>query len=107
LQILVFFAIQRLCAIARFHDKESKRVGKRYFVSRIQANTKFYNRHGHCIELKGILPQKVGQVREIGVVLGKKKGVPVRLILLKVPEEVAKERQKRMREKCQNSWKCS
>jgi len=95
---LGFFAIKRLCAIARFRDKESGRPGKRYFVSRIQPNTKFYNRRGHCIELKGILPQKVGQVREIGVVLGKKKGVPVRLILLKVPEEVAKERQKRMQE---------
>lgn len=93
---LGFFAIKRLCTIARFHDAKTGRRGKRYFLSRLQAQTNIYNRRGHCIELKGILPQKVGQVREIGVVLGQKKGVSSRLIMLKVPDDVAKERQKRI-----------
>jgi Transposase DDE domain len=95
---LGFFAIQRLCDIARFRNKENSRAGKRYFVSRLQQNTNLYNRRGHCIELKGILPQEVGQVREMGVILGRKKGVPVRLIIVKVPYDVAKERQKRILE---------
>jgi hypothetical protein len=88
---LGFFGIEHFFRIS----KEKKK--KRYFVSRLQANTNIYNRHGHRIEIKGILPQEVGQVREIGVVLGHKKRLPVRLILVKVPEEVAKARQDRIR----------
>jgi DDE family transposase len=99
---LGFFAIQRLCSIARFRDKESGRKGKRYFLSRLQSNTNIYNRSGHCIELKGILPKEVGQVKDIGAVIGQKNGVPVRLIMLKVPDEVAEERQKRIREKAED-----
>jgi len=95
---LGFFGIKRLCSIARFHDKESGRKGKRYFLSRLQANTNVYNRRGHRIELKGILPQEVGQVKDVGVVIGQKDGVSVRLIMLKVPEDVAEDRQKRIRE---------
>jgi hypothetical protein len=94
---LVFFAIERLQRIAR------EKKGKRYFVSRLPAKTHLYTRHGHRIELRGILPQEVGQVREVGVVLGRKNGLPVRLILVKVPEEVAKERQERIRRKAQDN----
>jgi hypothetical protein len=42
------------------------------------------------------LPQQVGQVRELGVVIGKKKQVFTRLIMVKVSPEVAEERQKRI-----------
>lgn len=45
----------------------------------------------------------MNQVREVGVVLGRKNGLPVRLILVKVPEEVAKERQERIRCKAQEN----
>jgi len=94
---LGFFAIDRLCHIAR------EKTEKRYFVTRFQAKTNLYNRRGHRIDLAGILPQQVGQVREVGVVLGKKNGLPVRLILVKVPEEVAEERQERIRLKAQKN----
>jgi hypothetical protein len=94
---LGFFAIERFCRIAR--DKN----GKRYFVSRLQPKTNLYNRRGHRIHLAGILPQQVGQVREVGVVLGQKNGLPVRLILVKVPEEVAKERQERIHRTAQKN----
>lgn len=94
---LGFFAIERLCRIAR------GKKGKRYFVTRLQSKTNLYNRHGHRIELAGILPRQVGQVREVGVVLGQKNGLPVRLILEKVPEEVAKERKDRIYRKAQKN----
>ncbi len=94
---LGFFAIDRLCRIAR------EKRGKRYFATRLQSKTNLYDRRGHGIELAGILPQQVGQVRERGVVLGKKNGLPVRLILVKVPEEVAEERKKRIHEKAQKN----
>jgi len=80
-----FFAIQRLCNIARCKDKQNGKRGKRYFVSRLQPHTNLYNRRGHLINLKGILPKLVGQVCEVGAVLGQKNGVPVRLITLRVP----------------------
>jgi DDE family transposase len=94
---LGFFAIERFFKIAK------GKSGKRYFVSRLQAKTNLYNRRGHRINLSGILPQQVGQVRELGIVLGQKNGLPARLILVKVPEEVAKERQERIRRKAQKN----
>jgi hypothetical protein len=87
---LGFFAIERLCRIARCKE------GKRYFVTRLQPKTNLYNRRGHCLDLRGILPQQVGQVCEVGAVLGSKNGLPVRLIMVKVPEDVVKERHERI-----------
>ena len=94
---LGFFAIERFCRIAR----EEKR--KRYFVTRLQSKTNLSTRRGHRIHLKGILPQQVGQVREVGVVLGQKNGLPVRLIMVKVPEEVAEERKERIHRTAQKN----
>jgi hypothetical protein len=94
---LGFFAIERFYRIAK------GKIGKRYFVSRLQSKTNVYNRRGHCIELAGMLPKQVGQVREIGAVIGQKNGVPVRVIMLRVPEEVAAERQERLRRKAQKN----
>jgi hypothetical protein len=59
---LGFFAIHRLCRIA------GEKREKRYFVTRLQPHTNLSTRHGRRIELKGILPRQVGQVREVGVV---------------------------------------
>jgi hypothetical protein len=99
---LGFFAIQRLCNIARGRNKETGKKSKRYFVSRLQPHTNLYNRKGHLLKLKGILPQEVGKVFEVGAVLGHRNGVPVRLITLRVPKEVAEERQDRIREKARD-----
>ena len=87
---LGFFGIERLCGIARGKKK------KRYFVTRLQPHTNLYDRCGHRRNLEGMLPQQIGQVREVGVILGQKKGLPVRLIMVRVPEDVVKERQARI-----------
>jgi hypothetical protein len=94
---LGFFSIEHLCQIARWNKQ------KRYFVTLLQSKTTLYTRHGHRLDLMGILPQKVGQVREVGVVLKQKNGLPVRLIMVKVPEEVANERRDRIRRKAQKN----
>jgi hypothetical protein len=94
---LGFFAIERFFEIAK------GKAGKRYFVSRLQTKTNIYNRRGYRIDLAGILPKLVGQVRDVGVVLGQKKRLPVRLLLVKVPEDVAKERQDRIRRTAQKN----
>src|SRR5258708_4792883 len=72
--------------------------GKRFFVTRWQPPTNLYTRSGHRIELRRLLPQVVGQVRDLGVIVGRRNTVAVRLILVRVPEEVAKERQERLRQ---------
>lgn len=92
---LGFFAIAALRALAR------GRQGRRFFVTRLQANTTLYTRGGHRLELEGILPQEVGQVREMGVLLGKHDPLAVRLILVKVPPEVAEQRRQRLRRQAQ------
>jgi len=94
---LGFFAIERLCHIAR------EKKGKRYFVTRLQSKTNVYTRRGHRIHLAGILPKQVGQVCEVGAVLGQKNGLPVRLILVKVPDEVAEERKERIHRTAQKN----
>jgi hypothetical protein len=94
---LGFFAIDRLSRIVR------EKKGKRYFVTRLQSKTNLYHRRGHRIDLAGILPKHVGQVSEVGVVLGQKNGLPVRLIMVKVPEEVAKERKDHIHRKAQKN----
>src|SRR5260370_19156917 len=100
---LGFFAIERLCSIARYKNSGGRKDGKRYFVSRLQPHTNLYNRRGHLLNLKGILTQQVGQVCEMGALLGHKNGVPVRLILLRVSTEVAEERQARIIEKAKDN----
>ena len=94
---LGFFAIERFCCIARGKDR------KRYFASRFQSKTNLSSRNGQRIELAGILPQQVGQVKELGVVIGQKNGLPVRLILVKVPDDVAEKRKERIRETAQKN----
>ncbi len=92
---LGFFGIKRLQEIAR------GKQGKRYFVTRWQPKTALYTRSGHRLDLRGLLPHQVGQVRELGVILGEKQGLAVRLLIVRVPEEVVKERQQRLRRAAQ------
>ena len=96
---LGFFAVNHFQRIAR--GQGGKRGGKRFFVTRWQPNTNLYTRRGHRLDLRGILPQKVGQVREMGGVLGKKQGLAVRLVMVRVPPDVAEQRQQRIREAAQ------
>jgi hypothetical protein len=90
---LGFFALWRLVHLAKRREG-----GKRFFVMRLQYGTGLYTRSGHQIELRGILPQVEGEAREIGVLVGKQTKLPVRLIMVRVSEEVAKQRRERIRE---------
>lgn len=96
---LGFFGVERLRRVA--HGSGESSAGKRYFASRMQVKTALLTRGGHRIVLAGILPQQVGQVVEYGVLLGAAGRLPVRLILQRVPPEVAEERRERIREAAQ------
>src|SRR6266852_2180170 len=92
---LGFFGVQRLSMIA--HGEPGQPPVKRYFVSRYQAKTVLRTRGGQRIEQKDILPQQEGQVVEVGALLGQAGRLPVRVIVQRVPKEVADERRARIR----------
>ena len=90
---LGFFGVQRLAQVAgrRGHCK-------RYFVSRYQTKTALLTRSGHRIELRGVLPRQEGQRVEFGALVGAAGRLPVRVIIERVPKEVADERRAHIRE---------
>ena len=90
---LGFFALWRLQRLAK-----RQADGKRFFVMRLRQGTGLYTRSGHQIELRGILPQQEGEAREMGVLLGQQTKLPVRLLMVRVSQEVAEKRRKRIRE---------
>src|SRR5947199_9025073 len=63
---------------------------------RLPVGTGLYTRKGHRLLLAGILPQQEGATVELGVLVGQKARVPTRLILQRVPEEVAEQRRQRL-----------
>lgn len=93
---LGFFGVERLSTIA--HGRPEQPGIKRSFVSRYQAKTVLQTRSGHRIDLHGILPKQVGQVVEVGALLGQAGRLPVRVITLRVPKEVADQRRERIRQ---------
>jgi hypothetical protein len=93
---LGFFSVGRLARLAKPEDR-----GKRFFVMRLQYGTGLYTRCGHQLELRGILPQQEGEAREMGVLLGKQAKLPVRLLMVRVSEKVAKQRREHIREVAQ------
>jgi DDE family transposase len=90
---LGFFALWRLQQLSQRRDGQ-----KRYDLLRLPVGTRLYTRRGHQLELRGIVPQQQGAAVELGVLVGKQARVPARLILQRVPQEVAEQRRKRIRE---------
>ncbi len=98
---LGFYGVQRLRQIAGHSEPGQPHGGKRFFVSRYQVGTVLLTRGGHRLDLHGLLPRQEGQVRELGALLGQAGRLPVRVILQRVPPEVAQERRERIREAAQ------
>jgi hypothetical protein len=92
---LGFFSQVRFCQIARRGENKKKR---RYFITRWQPGTALLTRSGHRINLAGILPRQVGERRQMGALLGVRERLPVRVLIERVPPEVAAARQQRLRE---------
>jgi hypothetical protein len=93
---LGFFGLWRLQQLSQ------RRAGpKRYYLLRLPVGTWVSTRAGHRLDLRGILPQQEGAAVELGVLVGKQARVPARLLLQRVPQEVAEQRRKRMREEAQ------
>lgn len=90
---LGFFGLPRLQGLMRRQGRV-----KGYVITRLLHRTNLYLRNGHLLELRGILPKKVGEAREMGVLVGKNAHVPMRLILVRVPKKVGNQRRKQLTE---------
>src|SRR5713101_7390641 len=74
-----------------------------FWLMRLKCHTVVLTKHGnHRLELRGMLPQQVGQVREYGVLVGAQARIPARLILVRVPKEVADQRRARLEEEAKD-----
>src|SRR5258707_866946 len=97
---LGYFDLAWLKQLAKRIDGE-----KRFFLTRLKGRVKLYWRTGKQVELHGLLPQQVGQAAQYGVLVGARVRLPARLIMIRVPEEVAEQRQERMIEEAKKDGK--
>jgi Transposase DDE domain len=73
---------------------------KIFFCMRPKSNTVFWDRQGKKrLQLLKKLPRKVGQSKVIWVCLGQQQQLKLRLIAVRVPEEVVDQRRKQLEEK--------
>jgi len=70
---------------------ERQRAGA-YSLTRLQAGTALYTLTGKRFSLPGVLPRRVGQMKELRVLVGARERLPMRLLLLRVPKAVADKR---------------
>ena len=63
-----------------------------YTLTRVQAHTALFTAEGEALLVEAILPKQVGQLREMEVQVGSRRRHPMRLFLLRVPQEVGDQR---------------
>lgn len=97
---LGYFDLAWLGQVAKRIDGE-----KRFFLMRLKGRVKLYWRTGKQIELHGLLPQQVGQAVQYGVLVGARARLPARLMIIRVPKDVAEQRQERLREDAKKDGK--
>lgn len=100
---LGFFGLDRFCRICGRTGKRKKahQWAKGYFLSRWFSPARLWDRRGQRISLRDHLPQQVGQRRELEAVLGQREPLAVRVLIERVPKEVAQERRQRIHEAAQ------
>ncbi len=75
---------------------ERRRAGS-YTLTRARSNTVFFTEQGQRLRLQAVLPQRVGQTKELHVLVGGEQRYRMRLLLLRVPKEVAEKRRQDLR----------
>lgn len=64
-----------------------------YSLTRYRVGTAVFTAKGQRLDLnRAVLPPQVGQVKELSVLVGVSERLPMRLLLLRVPQEVGEER---------------
>ncbi len=69
-----------------------------YSLTRLRVGTALFTRAGKRLALDNtLLPQRVGQMKELHVLVGASERLPMRLLLLRVPKAVADQRREELR----------
>lgn len=76
----------------------SRRRSNSYTLTRPQSHTAYFTQAGKRISIQALLPRRVGQLKEVRVWVGIKQRHPMRLVMLRVPEDIAEKRRKVLRE---------
>ena len=63
-----------------------------YSLTRLQAGTALYTPKGQRLYVLAVAPRRVGQMKELRVLVGARERLPMRLLMLRVPKEVADKR---------------
>jgi hypothetical protein len=80
---LGYFSLERLAA--------RRRAGA-YSLTRYRAGTALYSTQGQRLQVAGVAPRRVGQLKELHVLVGATARLPMRLLLLRVPKKIADKR---------------
>lgn len=89
---LGYFSLLWLQRVGQRQGRQQKRMA----LMRLKQGTALLTRTKHRLILQGLLPQQVGQVVEMGVLLGVQAQLPVRLVMVRVPDEVVQQRRERL-----------
>jgi Transposase DDE domain len=73
-----------------------RRAASSFTLTRPQSSTAFFSEAGKRLQLGSVLPQRVGQTKEMPVLVGIKQRHPMRLLMMRVPAAVAEQRQARL-----------
>ena len=80
---LGYFSLERLA---------ERRRAKAYSLTRYRAGTALYSTQGQRLQVEGVAPRRVGQMKELRVLVGAQARLPMRLLLLRVPKKIANKR---------------
>jgi hypothetical protein len=80
---LGYFSLERLA---------ERRRAKAYSLTRYRAGTALYSTQGQRLQIAGVAPRRVGQMKELHVLVGATARLPMRLLLLRVPKKIADKR---------------
>lgn len=75
------------------HIVQRRRAGA-YTLTRWQAGTALFTPAGKALRVQSVLPQRVGQMKQLQVLVGATAWHPMRVLLLKVPKKVGDQRRK-------------
>ncbi len=80
---LGYFSLERLA---------ERRRAKAYSLTRYRAGTALYSIDGQRLQVARVAPRRVGQMKELHVLVGAAARLPMRLLLLRVPKKIADKR---------------
>src|SRR5260370_5493231 len=73
-----------------------RRQAGSFTLTRARTNTAFFTEQGKRLHLQAVLPPRVGHTKELHVLVGKQQKYPMRLLMLRVPKEVAEQRRQNL-----------